>query len=55
MAKSDAIGFVYRNDENVLSISFEASDEVEAGTRLPHLAGRIMDFEWKDIYKTSIK
>ena len=55
MAKSDAIGFVYRDEEGVLSISFESSDEVEAGTRLPHLAGQIMNFDWKHIYKTSIK
>ena len=55
MAKSDAIGFVFRDDEGVLSISFESSDEVEAGTRLPHLAGLIMNFDWKHIYKTSIK
>ena len=55
MAKSDAIGFVYINEDNVLSISFEASDEIEAGTRLPHLAGKILPFDWKNIYKTSIK
>ena len=40
MAKSDAIGFVYRDEEGHLKISFEASDEIEAGTRLPHLAGK---------------
>ena len=44
MAKSDAIGFVYRDEEGHLKISFEASDEIEAGTRLPHLAGKILDF-----------
>ena len=54
MAKSDAIGFVYRDEEGHLKISFEASDEIEAGTRLPHLAGKILDFKWSEIYKTAI-
>jgi len=52
MAKSDAIGFVFRNEEGNLQISFEASDEIEAGTRLAHLAGKILDFKWANIYKT---
>lgn len=53
MAKSDAIGFVYRSEsQGKLLISFQSSDEVEAGTRLPHLAGKIFDFEWKRIYKS---
>ena len=54
MAKSDAIGFVYRDEEGHLKISFEASDEIEAGTRLPHLAGKILDFKWSEIYKTAV-
>ena len=54
MAKSDAIGFVYRDEEGDLKISFEASDEVEAGTRLQHLAGKILDFKWSEIYKTAV-
>tara|TARA_X000001382_G_C3174171_1_gene180532 strand:- start:1451 stop:2125 length:675 start_codon:yes stop_codon:yes gene_type:complete len=54
MAKSDAIGFVYRDEEGDLKISFEASDEIEAGTRLQHLAGKILDFKWSEIYKTAV-
>lgn len=54
MAKSDAIGFVYRDEEGNLKISFEASDEIEAGTRLQHLAGKILDFKWSEIYKTAV-
>ena len=54
MAKSDAIGFVYRDEEGNLKISFEASDEIEAGTRLQHLAGNILDFKWSEIYKTAV-
>ena len=53
MAKSDAIGFVYRDEEGKLQISFQASDEIEAGTRLPHLAGKILEFDWKNIYKSN--
>lgn len=52
MAKSDAIGYIFRNEEKNLQISFEASDEIEAGTRLAHLAGKIVDFKWSNIYKT---
>ena len=54
MEKSDAIGFVYRDEKGNLKISFEASDEVEAGTRLQHLAGKIFDFKWSEIYKTAV-
>ena len=54
MAKSDAIGFVYRNEDGNLQISFEASDEIEAGTRLAHLAGKILDFKWSNIYKSKV-
>ena len=54
MAKSDAIGFVFRDEDGKLKVSFEASDEIEAGTRLPHLAGKILDFKWSEIYKTSV-
>ena len=40
---------------NVSSLDlFEASDEIEAGTRLPHLAGKILDFKWSEIYKTAV-
>ena len=52
MAKSDAIGYIFRNEEKNLQVSFEASDEIEAGTRLAHLAGKIVDFKWSNIYKT---
>ena len=51
MAMADAVGFVHRDDDNVLKISFEATNALEAGSRCPHLRGQIIDFDWKLIYK----
>jgi len=50
MAKCDSIGFVFRNDENELCISFEANKALEAGSRSPHLKGKVMPFKWDDIF-----
>lgn len=50
MADSDAIGFVYRDEEGNLKVTFEASAEIEAGSRCEHLRGNVVDFEWKNIY-----
>lgn len=50
MADSDAIGFVYRDDEGNLKITFEASNEIEAGSRCEHLRGKVLDFKWSEIY-----
>jgi hypothetical protein len=51
MAMADAVGFVHRDDDNALKISFEATNALEAGSRCPHLRGQIIDFDWKLIYK----
>ena len=51
MAGCDAIGYVYRNDKEELMVSFKANDAIEAGSRCPHLKGKEMKFEWKNIYK----
>tara|TARA_R100000781_G_scaffold59077_1_gene37922 strand:- start:464 stop:994 length:531 start_codon:yes stop_codon:yes gene_type:complete len=51
MAGCDAIGYVYRNDKEELMISFKANDAIEAGSRCPHLKGKEVKFEWKNIYK----
>jgi hypothetical protein len=51
MAMSDAIGYVHRNDEEALKISFQATKALEAGSRCPHLRGEVIDFDWKMIYK----
>tara|TARA_R100001594_G_scaffold143215_1_gene190926 strand:- start:3981 stop:4655 length:675 start_codon:yes stop_codon:yes gene_type:complete len=53
MAGADAIGYVYRNDKQELMVSFKANDTIEAGSRCPHLKGKEVKFEWKNIYKES--
>jgi hypothetical protein len=50
MADSDAIGFVYRDEEGNLKVTFEASAEIEAGSRCEHLRGNVVEFEWEHIY-----
>jgi len=50
MADSDAIGYVFRDSEGVLKVSFMADDETEAGARCEHLRGAVVDFEWTNIY-----
>ena len=51
MAGCDAIGYVYRNDKEELMVSFKANEAIEAGSRCPHLKGKDVKFEWKNIYK----
>tara|TARA_R100000781_G_C4065922_1_gene122789 strand:- start:403 stop:1059 length:657 start_codon:yes stop_codon:yes gene_type:complete len=51
MAMSDAIGYVYRDDEEKLVVSFQANKALEAGSRSPHLRGKVIDFKWNEIYK----
>ncbi len=50
MSDCDAIGYVHREEEKLL-VSFKANESVEAGSRCEHLKGKIVDFEWKNIYK----
>ena len=50
MSGADAIGYVYRNEDELM-VSFKANDAIEAGSRCPHLKGKEMKFEWKNIYK----
>ena len=49
MADSDAIGYVFRDEEG-LKVSFMADDETEAGARCEHLRGQVLDFKWTNIY-----
>ena len=51
MAGSDAIGYVYRNEKEELMVSFKANEAIEAGSRCPHLKGKNVKFQWKNIYK----
>mgnify|MGYP003140504812 FL=1 len=50
MSGADAIGYVYRNEDELM-VSFKANEAIEAGSRCPHLKGKEMKFEWKNIYK----
>jgi hypothetical protein len=52
MADCDAIGYVYRDDEKGnLMVSFKANEALEAGSRSPHLRGKEIKLNWKEIYK----
>ena len=50
MAQSDAVGYMFRDDDEKLMISFKAANAVEAGSRCNHLKGKIFPFDWKKIY-----
>ncbi|MDC6350728.1 AAA family ATPase [Zeaxanthinibacter sp. PT1] len=54
MADSDAIGYMFRERQedgtSILKVSFRADDELEAGTRQEHLVGKVMPFDWDQIY-----
>lgn len=50
MADSDAIGYVFRDADGALKVSFMADDETEAGARCEHLRGAVLDFTWDNIY-----
>lgn len=49
-ADSDAIGYVFRDEDNKLKVSFQGSNELEVGSRSQHLRGKVIDFEWQYIY-----
>ena len=55
MSDCDAIGYVHRNEEEKLMVSFKASEAVEAGSRCTHLKGEVIDFDWAKIYKKGVK
>ena len=55
MSDSDAIGYVFRDEDEKLMISFKSDDALEAGSRSPHLRGKILPFDWKNINKKEIK
>tara|TARA_R100000750_G_C2336653_1_gene92370 strand:+ start:659 stop:1375 length:717 start_codon:yes stop_codon:yes gene_type:complete len=50
MSRSDAIGYVFRDDDENLKISFKSDGTLEAGSRCKHLRGKVVDFEWDNIY-----
>lgn len=53
-ADADAIGYVYRQpmDDGTqqLRISFKTTNEIEVGSRVAHLKGQDIEFDWKLIY-----
>jgi len=49
-AKADAIGYLYRDKDNKLMVSFQTSEGNVMGARQPHLAGQKFEFDWKKIY-----
>jgi hypothetical protein len=53
-ADADAIGYVYRDEESKLVITFKPTDFLEAGARPEHLRGMTFPFEWENIYVDSI-
>ena len=55
MADCDAIGYVFRDEEEKLKVTFKSNTALEAGSRSPHLRGQIVDFDWKNIYKGKAK
>ena len=50
MAHADAIGYMFRDDEDQLMVSFKGGQALEAGSRCKHLKGKVMPFDWKKIY-----
>ena len=56
MAMSDAVGYVYRGEEDdKLMVSFKSGKALEAGSRCPHLKGQEIEFKWDLIYKKDKK
>ena len=52
MADSDAIGYVFRDEEkNKLMVTFKSNEALEAGSRSPHLRGKEIELKWNLIYK----
>lgn len=49
-ADADAIGYVYRDDDGNLKVSFKGVNSLEVGSRCEHLRGQIVPFEWDKIF-----
>jgi len=48
-ANADAVGYIYRDDEQTM-VSFDSLGDVVAGSRCDHLKGRTMPMEWSNIF-----
>jgi len=50
MAHADAIGYMFRDEDDSLMISFKGGKALEAGSRCEHLKGKVIPFDWNTIY-----
>ncbi len=50
MSAADAIGFVYRESDELMITFKTGSDNTQAGSRCPHLADQALSFQWSNIY-----
>ena len=50
MSACDAIGYMYRDEESQLMVSFQGGTALEAGSRCHHLRGEMFAFDWDKIY-----
>jgi|TARA_B110000914_G_scaffold224779_1_gene243565 Cdc6-like AAA superfamily ATPase len=48
-ANSDAVGYIYREDDRTM-VSFDSLDDIVAGSRCEHLKGKTMPLEWSEIF-----
>lgn len=48
-ANADAIGYVFREDDNTM-ISFDSMGDIQAGSRCEHLKGQTFPLEWDKIF-----
>lgn len=46
----DAVGYMFRDGEGDLKISFVHTEGLAAGTRSKHLIGKVVDADWKQIF-----
>ena len=48
-ANADAVGYIYREDEQTM-VSFDSLGDVVAGSRCEHLKGKTMPMKWSEIF-----
>lgn len=54
-AKADVIGYMYRQPNKLgLQVSFETFENSTMGARVPRLAGKRMELDWKEIFQGEI-
>ena len=50
MAQCDAVGYMFRDEDEALCVSFKSKQSIEAGSRCNHLKGKVFPFDWDKIY-----